>query len=136
MGRCVYACNGDRNCEADCNDDFRQRQLDCPCEVCTLIFHSNTLGPRYHQPQFKKNCIGGCPCPNYSCIETTESPDVTTTFQPDTTTSPTANAVLILNTVNSANMPMVVDFDGQWVFSYVLFRDPIYPRVIVSTSLA
>ena len=33
MGRCVYACNGDRNCEADCNDDFRQRQLECPCEV-------------------------------------------------------------------------------------------------------
>ena len=33
LGRCVYACNGDSNCEADCSDDFRQRQLDCPCEV-------------------------------------------------------------------------------------------------------
>ena len=36
MGRCVYACNGDRNCEANCNDDFRQRQLECPCEVNIL----------------------------------------------------------------------------------------------------
>ena len=33
MGRCVYACNGDRNCMSDCNDDFLERQLDCPCEV-------------------------------------------------------------------------------------------------------
>ena len=33
MGRCVYACNGDRNCMSDCNDDFLERQFDCPCEV-------------------------------------------------------------------------------------------------------
>ena len=33
MGRCVYACNGDRNRQNDCNDDFVERQLDCPCEV-------------------------------------------------------------------------------------------------------
>ena len=33
--------------------------------------------------------------------------------QPETTMSPTANAVLILSTRQSANIPLVVDFDGQ-----------------------
>ena len=62
---------------------------------------------------FKENCIGGCPCDNYSCTETTPSPDVTTTSLPDPTTSPTANAVLVLSTWNAANKPMVVDFEGK-----------------------
>ena len=106
LGRCVYACNGDRNCEADCNDDFRQRQFDCPCEV-------NIGAPRLKKEvYFQENCIGGCPCENYSCTETTASPDVTTPSQPDTTTSPTAPAVLILSTANSAQ-PLIVDFSGS-----------------------
>ena len=33
LGRCIYACNGNRNCDADCSDQFRERQLECPCEV-------------------------------------------------------------------------------------------------------
>ena len=110
MGRCVYACNGDRNCQNDCNDDFVERQLECPCEVD--IIEKDGIFRKI----LKENCIGGCPCPNYSCTETTASPDVTTQSQPDTTTSPTANAVLILSTTNANNMPMIVDFDGQWIF--------------------
>ena len=39
----------------------------------------------------------------------TEAP----TTQPETTSSPTANAVLILSTTSSARIPLVVDFDGQ-----------------------
>ena len=31
MGRCVYACQGNESCEADCLADFKTRQLDCPC---------------------------------------------------------------------------------------------------------
>ena len=57
--------------------------------------------------------MGGCPCPNYSCAETTATPDVTTPSQPETTTSPTSNAVLILNSAYSSNIPMIVDFDGR-----------------------
>ena len=73
--------------------------LDCPCELF---------------------CPEGCTgCDNLVCTETTVSPDVTTTSQPDTTTSPTVNAVLILNTVSSANVPMIVDFEGQYIFLYI-----------------
>ena len=41
----------------------------------------------------------------------TEGP--TTRYQPETTASPTANAILILSTRKPANIPMIVDFDGQ-----------------------
>ena len=106
LGRCVYACNGDRNCEADCNDDFRQRQLDCPCEV---NIGGAKLGKNVDS---QENCLGGCPCDSDACTETTTSPDSTTPSQPETTTPPTSNAVLILSTANSAQ-PMIVDFDGN-----------------------
>ena len=45
----------------------------------------------------------------------TEAPSEapTTQSQPETTTIPTTNAVLILNTSSSNNVPMIVDFDGQ-----------------------
>ena len=33
VGRCLYACNGDTICESNCNDEFRERQMECPCEV-------------------------------------------------------------------------------------------------------
>ena len=60
---------------------------DCPCELF---------------------CLEGCTgCDNPVCQ------DVTTSSQPDTTTSPTANAVLILSNLDSGNVPMIVDFDGQ-----------------------
>ena len=44
--------------------------------------------------------------PEYTEPQTTQS-------QPETTMSPTANAVLILSTRQSANIPLVVGFDGQ-----------------------
>ena len=70
----------------------------------------------------KENCIGGCPCPNYSCAETTPSPDVTTPSQPDTTTSPNVNAVLVLSTKTIENKPMIIDFNGKLlVFKSHLF---------------
>ena len=81
------------NCHRTYDEDIK----DCPCQ---------------------SGCPSGCPCPNYPCTETTISPDITTPSQPDTTTSPTADAVLILNTASSSNMPMVVDFDGQWIVLY------------------
>ena len=33
LTRCVYNCQGNPDCAADCNDDFWTNQLECPCEV-------------------------------------------------------------------------------------------------------
>ena len=87
LGRCVYACNGNLDCEIDCLDSFKSRQANCPCE---------------------ENCISGCPCEEYDCVETTTSPEV-----PQTTTVPIRNAVLVLSTYQYSNKPMVVDFEGK-----------------------
>ena len=48
-------------------------------------------------------------------LEYTEAPTEIPTTQPDTTTSQAANAVLILSTEYYANIPLVVDFDGQYI---------------------
>ena len=61
----------------------------------------------------KANCIGGCPCENYSCTETTPTPDVTTSSMPETTTSPTPNAVFVMNSYYDELVTMVVDFNGK-----------------------
>ena len=33
LGRCVYNCQNNEQCEDDCVARFKTRQLDCPCEV-------------------------------------------------------------------------------------------------------
>ena len=38
LGRCVYNCQSNQQCEDDCLSRFKTRQLDCPCEV---IFRKN-----------------------------------------------------------------------------------------------
>ena len=40
---------------------------------------------------------------------------MTTATAPATTTSPATNAVLVLSTYNSANKPMVIDWDGEFI---------------------
>ena len=111
------------DCVSDCYDEFTERQMQCPCEVnnCNNDVILSEIFAKFSF--FKENCIGGCPCDNYSCSETTPSPDVTTTSLPETTTSPTANAVLVLSTNNAANKPMIVDFDGKNTFkvNFVIF---------------
>ena len=61
----------------------------------------------------KQNCLGGCPCDNYTCVEPTTIPSVTTTTIPKTTTSKMTNAVLVLSTYNGSNKPMIIDFNGE-----------------------
>ena len=58
---------------------------------------------------------GNCDCQvGYAKIgNTCEELIKTTHSHLETTSSPTVNAVLILSTANSNNVPMVVDFDGQ-----------------------
>ena len=66
LGRCVHACNGAEDCETECLRTFKARQNNCPCE---------------------ENCKGGCPCENFSCIDTTTTSAVTNPTMPLTTTA-------------------------------------------------
>ena len=121
LGRCVYACDGNESCEAECLDSFKSRQANCPCEVPTKRMFLRLV------IVLQENCIGGCPCENYSCLETTTSPAVTAPTVPQTTTAPVANAVLVLSTYNTENKPMIIDFDGENLCFYntsiKLFRE-------------
>ena len=35
LGRCIYNCEDNEDCEASCVDQFKTRTDDCPCEVGT-----------------------------------------------------------------------------------------------------
>ena len=41
LGRCVYGCVGNDECKDDCVAEFEERQLDCPCEVCSIPYAFN-----------------------------------------------------------------------------------------------
>ena len=75
------------------------------------------------------NCIGGCPCQNYPCIETTTTTttstttttmtttstttSTTTTTTTTTTTPPPVPAILVLSTYSGSNVPMVIGLNGN-----------------------
>ena len=62
---------------------------------------------------FQANCKGGCPCDSYECNELTTTQASTTSMTTTTTAQPTKEAVLVLSTWNSNNVPMVIDFEGR-----------------------
>ena len=66
-----------------------------------------------HFKFIKENCPGGCPCDDYECEDIT--PTVTSTTSVATTTiEPVAkDAVLLLNTRSSSNVPMVIGYNGK-----------------------
>ena len=73
----------------------------------------------YFNCNIEENCPVGCPCSDFDCVATTPAPTTQapttpapTVTMPGTTTATTGNAVLVLNTLNSNNKPMVVDFNG------------------------
>ena len=141
MGRCVHTCNGNDACELDCLAEFKSRQMDCPCEVsnkndCEVLvirmIHSRML------LMLQQNCVGGCPCDNYPCTETTTAPVTTTILEttmatttvssttssiasvttttpslPSTTNPMLTHTILVLSTRRPENKPMTVDFDGK-----------------------
>ena len=107
LGRCVYDCQNNEQCEDDCLARFKTRQLDCPCEV---VFRKQSKG---NTRKIQENCSAGCPCSGFDCIAPTSVPEVTTATVPATTTPPTGNAVLVLNNYNSNNKPFIVDFNGK-----------------------
>ena len=108
LGRCVYDCENNVQCEDDCLARFKTRQLDCPCEV---ILRKNMIE---NTRKIQENCSAGCPCSGFDCLAPTSAPEVTTTTVTATTTSPTGNAVLVLNTYNLDNKPFIVDFNGKY----------------------
>ena len=116
LGRCIYACNNDDACEDQCVEQFKTRQFDCPCEVKSFVFTIQIIPFDIRLVSYillQENCPAGCPCDDYPCVETTTVPDMTTATVPATTTSPATNAVLVLSTINAANKPMVIDWDGK-----------------------
>ena len=66
-----------------------------------------------HFKLIQENCPGGCPCDDYECEDIT--PTVTsTTSVATTTTEPVAkDAVLLLSTWSSRNVPMVIGYNGK-----------------------
>ena len=95
LGRCVHACNGLEQCETECLKNFKARQSNCPCE---------------------ENCKSGCPCKNFTCMDTSTTSSVTNPTMPSTTVAPAEPAaVLVLNNFNKNNKPMVIGFDGKKV---------------------
>ena len=64
----------------------------------------------------KANCPTGCPCENYECEST-----VTTTVLPTGTAEPKEKAILVLhNTDNENNVPVVINLDGKSIL-YLCF---------------
>ena len=111
LARCIYNCDDNGDCENDCVSHFKDHTADCPCEVSKL----STLWKLTFI--IKENCPTGCPCDSYECEDTTTTMTTTTTT---TTTSATTitipvakDAVLMLNTKSSDNIPMVIGYNGQ-----------------------
>ena len=100
LGLCIYACQGNKDCEDSCVEQFKITHQDCPCE---------------------SNCLAGCPCVNYNCDQTTTSPTTTTAKTttkatttkvtiPTTTRPASENSVMVLNTYDEMNAPLVIPF--------------------------
>ena len=81
---CILECGGKSGCVSTCNRVFNEQLMNCPCNA---------------------NCPKGCPCPDYEC-------QITTTLA-TTTTKSDKQAVLILNTENALNIPLLTDLDGH-----------------------
>ena len=103
LGLCIYVCEGNKNCEDSCVDQFKISQQDCPCE---------------------SNCLAGCPCDSYSCEQTTTSrttttaktttrATTTTSTAPTTTRPASENSVMVLNTYDAMNQPLVIPFQAS-----------------------
>ena len=41
LGRCVYKCENNQQCEDDCLAGFKTRHLNCPCEVFFLSLYAD-----------------------------------------------------------------------------------------------
>ena len=86
---CLMNCSiGDVQCITHCGAEYEQNRSTCPCQ---------------------SGCPDGCPCPNYECPTTTTT---TTTIQTTTTAASPKTNILILNTVNTQNVPIITNRYG------------------------
>ena len=84
--KCVVSCAvGDNECFQKCVREYAENMKECPCE---------------------ENCPLGCPCPVYQC-------PVTTTVASTTTTIPSRDWILVLNTMSSSRTPLIIDGTGE-----------------------
>ena len=60
VGRCLFNCEGNTDCAADCNDDFWTRQLECPCEVdfYPIIILKSNWRHRCWRRMLETKCVG------------------------------------------------------------------------------
>ena len=109
LARCIYNCEENGDCENECVAQFKGHTADCPCEVSLLL----TL--QIITFIIKENCPAGCPCDSYECEDITTTVSSTTSVGTTTTwTEPVAkDAVLMLNTKSSDNIPMVIGLNGK-----------------------
>ena len=102
LGLCIYACKSNKDCEDSCVEEFKTSHQDCPCEA---------------------NCPAGCPCESYDCdqtttpattttAKTTTQSTTTTTTVPTTTRPASENSVMVLNTYDVMNKPLVIPFQA------------------------
>ena len=63
----------------------------------------------------KENCPAGCPCDSYECENSSSTVTSTTSTTGATTTTKPArtDAVLLLSTRSSDNVPMVIGYNGK-----------------------
>ena len=131
LARCIYNCDDNIACEIDCVANFKTKTVDCPCEVSwNGVNRNGSLSDKFcpwsswldsddslrrynFKTKIKDNCPSGCPCELYDCDDT--SPTITsTTSMATTTTEPSPKeAVLMLCSKTSTNIPMVIGFNGK-----------------------
>ena len=82
---CWLSCApGDFMCTVSCTRDYTDNLSNCPCQT---------------------NCPDGCPCPIYNCPSTTTTQLTTSTAMP--------TSILILNTWQPENYPILTDSSGK-----------------------
>ena len=85
--KCVVSCAvGDNECFQKCVRQYAENMKECPCE---------------------ENCPTGCLCLTYQC------PTVSSTTTEATTTAPSSDWILILNTMSSSRIPLIINGLGE-----------------------
>ena len=93
-----YACYRDEDektkCEASVEEAYGHCIIDCKGDSSCMSNCNREYDSQLISCPCNANCSNGCPCPNYEC------------------TKP-KSAVLILNTANDLNIPLITDMDGR-----------------------
>ena len=93
LGQCIIDCKDDQSCEQSCVSFFKVQYDQCPCQVKIRTIFDFYLFPILSN-LFKEDCPFGCPCDSFDC-------------QPD------KKSVLVLNTSEYNNKPVLIKFDGK-----------------------